>query len=282
MILVTGATGKVGSAAVRELRDRGVPVRALVRDPNRARPLARLGAELAVGDFAEPATLDGAMAGMHTLVLIGPGGPPGQELAAVAAAVRAGVGHVVKLTSQASPDSPIARQRWHAEVERGLAASGLTHTLLRSNAFMQNLLMLAPGIARTGRFASAAGAGRIGMVDARDVGAVAAVVAADPARHAARTYRLSGPELVSYGDVAAVLSRILGHPITFRARSREQDQAEMVQAGLPAQVAEMNALAVSLFAAGDAEWLSPDVPELLGRQARPLRQFAEDHTASFS
>jgi len=150
VILVTGATGKVGSAAVRELRSRGVPVRALVRDPDRARPLARLGAELAVGDFAEPATLDGAMAGVDTLVLIGPGGPPEQELAAVAVAVRAGVGHVVKLTSQASPDSPIARQRWHAEVERGLAASGLAHTLLRSNAFMQNLLMLAPGIARTG------------------------------------------------------------------------------------------------------------------------------------
>jgi len=282
VILVTGATGKVGSAAVRELRSRGVPVRALVRDPDRARPLARLGAELAVGDFAEPATLDGAMAGVDTLVLVGPGGPPEQELAAVAAAVRAGVGHVVKLTSQASPDSPIARQRWHAEVERGLAASGLAHTLLRSNAFMQNLLMLAPGIARTGGFASSAGAGRIGMVDARDVGAVAAAVAADPARHAARTYRLTGPQLVSYGDVAGVLSDVLGRTVTFRARSREEDRAEMVRAGLPAEVAGMNALAVSLFADGDAEWLSPDVPELLGCPARSLRQFTEDNAAAFS
>lgn len=282
MILVTGATGKVGSAAVRELRRRGVPVRALVRDPDRAQPLARLGAELAVGDFAEPATLDGAMAGVDTLVLVGPGGPPEQELAAVAAAVRAGIGHVVKLTSEASPDSPIARQWWHAEVERGLAASGLPHTLLRSNAFMQNLLMLAPGIARTGGFASSAGSGRIGMVDARDVGAVAAEVAADPARHTGRTYRLSGPELVSYGDVAGVLSDVLGRPVTFRARSREGDRAEMIRAGLPPKVAGMNALAVSLFADGDAEWLSPDVPELLGRPARSIRQFTEDNAAAFS
>lgn len=282
MILVTGATGKVGSAAVRELRRRGIPVRALVRDPDRAQPLARLGADLAVGDFAEPPTLDGAMAGVDTLVLVGPGGPPEQELAAVAAAVRAGVGHVVKLTSQASPDSPIARQRWHAEVERDLAASGLAHTLLRSNAFMQNLLMLAPGIARTGAFASSAGAGLIGMVDARDVGAVAAEVAADPARHTGRTYRLSGPQLVSYGDVAGVLSDVLGRPVTFRARSREGDQAEMIRAGLPPKVAGMNALAVSLFADGDAEWLSPDVPELLGRPARSIRQFTEDNAAAFS
>lgn len=233
MILVTGATGKVGSAAVRELRGRGVPVRALVRDPDRARPLAQLGAEPAVGDLTEPATLDAAMAGIDTLVLIGPGGPPELELAAVAAAVRAGVGHVVKLTSQASPDSPVARQRWHAEIERGLAASGLAHTLLRSNAFMQNLLMVAAGIASTGRFASAAGAGRIGMVDARDVGAVVAEVAADPARHAGRTYRLTGPELVSYRDVAGVLSDVLGRPVTFRARSRSEDETEMVRPGSP-------------------------------------------------
>lgn len=120
---------------------------------------------------------------------------------------------------------------------------GLPHTLLRSNAFMQNLLMLAPGIARTGGFASSAGSGRIGMVDARDVGAVAAEVAADPARHTGRTYRLSGPELVSYGDVAGVLSDVLGRPVTFRARSREGDQAEMIRAGLPPKVAGMNALA---------------------------------------
>jgi uncharacterized protein YbjT (DUF2867 family) len=120
------------------------------------------------------------------------------------------------------------------------------------------------------------------MVDARDVGAVAAEVAADPARHAARTYRLTGPQLVSYGDVAAVLSDVLGRTVTFRARSREEDRAEMVRAGLPAEVAGMNALAVSLFADGDAEWLSPDVPELLGCPARSLRRFTEDNAAAFS
>src|SRR5208282_4651093 len=78
---------------------------------------------------------------------------------------------------------PVARRRWQTEIEAGLAASGLAHTLLRSNAYMQNVLALAPAIAKTSGFGSSAGQGRIGMVDARDVGAVAAGIAASPAPH---------------------------------------------------------------------------------------------------
>jgi len=154
MILVTGATGKVGSEAVRVLRQQDVPVRALVRDPAKAQYLAAAGAELAVGDFDDPLSLKQAMHGVTSVLLTSPGGEPAQELHVVDAAAEAGVGHVVKLTSKASPDSPIARQRWHAEVEKGLAASGVPHTLLRSNAYMQNTMMVAPTIAKTSSFAS--------------------------------------------------------------------------------------------------------------------------------
>ena len=94
--------------------------------------------------------------------------------------------------SKASADSPIARRRGQAEIEEGLAASGLPHTQLRSNAYMQNTLMLAPVIAKTSSFGSAAGEGLVGMVDARDVDAVAAEIAASPAFHVGKTYRLSG------------------------------------------------------------------------------------------
>lgn len=282
MILVTGATGKVGSEAVRVLRQQDVPVRALVRDPTKAQYLAGAGAELAVGDFDDPVSLKEAMQGVTSVLLTSPGGEPAQELHVVDAAAQAGVSHVVKLTSKASPDSPVARQRWHAEVEKGLAASGLPHTLLRSNAYMQNTLMVAPTIAKTSSFASSIGAGRVGMSDARDVGAVAANVVADPTGHVGKTYWLSGPELLTYTDVAAVLTRLLGRTVTFRPRSREEDESEMVSAGLPQPVAAMNALALSLFAQGDAEWLSPDMATLLGRPARSYQQFATDHLAAFS
>jgi uncharacterized protein YbjT (DUF2867 family) len=282
MILVTGATGKVGSEAVRVLRQQDVPVRALVRDPQKAQTMAEAGAELVVGDFDDPTSLLAAMDGVSSVLLTSPGGEPVQELNVVDAAARAGVEHVVKLTSKASPDSPVARQRWHAQIEQGLAASGLAHTLMRSNAFMQNTLMVAPSIAKTSSFSSSIGTGRVGMSDARDVGAVAAALVADPTGHAGKTYWLSGPELLTYADVAAVLSRLLGRTVTFQPRSRSEDETEMVSAGLPQPVAAMNALALSLFADGDAEWLSPDMATLLGRPARSYEQFATDNLAAFS
>jgi len=280
MILVTTA-GKVGSETARLLAQREVPVRVLVRDPDKAKALADAGAEIAVGDLAVPASIDEAMAGVTSVVLVSPA-VPAQELNVVASAARAGVGHVVKATSKATADSPIARRRWQTEIEAGLAASGVPHTLLRSNAYMHNVLALAPAIAKTSGFGSSAGQGRTGMIDARDVAAVAAGIAASPAPHAGKTYWLTGPALISYYDVAAVLSRLLGRTITYRELTFDQDKDAMIRAGVPGPVAEMNAQAASLTADGDAAWVTDDVPSLLGRPARSFGEFATDYATAFS
>ena len=280
MILVTTA-GKVGSEAVRLLRERDVPVRVLVRDPAKVTALADAGAEVAQGDLDVPASIDDAMAGVGAVVLVSPA-VPARELNAVHSAARAGVGHVVKATSKASADSPIARRRWQAEIEAELAASGIPHTLLRSNAYMQNVLALTPAIAKTSSFGSSAGKGRTGMVDARDVAAMAARIAAAPGGHAGKTYWLTGPELLSNYDVAAVLSRLLGRTITYRELTFEENKDAMIRAGVPGQIAEMNAQAFSLTADGDAEWVTDDVPSILGRPARSFGQFAADYAAAFS
>jgi uncharacterized protein YbjT (DUF2867 family) len=280
LILVTTA-GKVGSETVRLLRERDVPVRVLVRDPAKAAALAEAGAEIAKGDLDVPAAIDDAMTGVSAVVLVSPA-VPAQELNVVASAARAGTGHVVKATSKASADSPIARRRWQAEIEAGLAASGIPHTLLRSNAYMQNVLALAPAIAKTSSFGSAAGKGRSGLVDARDVAAVAAEIAASPAAHVGQTYWLTGPGLISNYDVAAVLSKLLGRTITYRELTVEENTETMIRAGVPEQIAQMNAQAFSMAAGGDAEWLTEDVLSLLGRPARSFQQFAHDYAAAFS
>jgi uncharacterized protein YbjT (DUF2867 family) len=191
MILITTA-GKVGSEAARLLAQRQVPVRVLVRDSQKAAALAQAGVELAEGDLEVPATIDAAMQGVSAVVLVSLT-IPAQELNVIGSAVRAGVGHVVKVTSKASADSPIARRRGQAEIESGLIASGLGYTLLRNNAYLQNFLMLAPAIAKTGSFGSSAGDGRVGMIDARDAAAVAAEIAVSPALHAGRPTGLPGP-----------------------------------------------------------------------------------------
>lgn len=280
MILVT-TPGKVGLEAARLLAQRGEAVRVLARDPRRAAVLEQDGVEVVEGDLDAPSTIDPAMRNVKGVVLVSPA-VPAQELNVVAAAGRAGVHHVVKVTSKASAASPVARQRGQAEIEAGLVASGLSHTLLRSNFYMQNLLMTAPAIARTGRFGSSAGAGKVGFVDARDVAAVAAEVVSSPEPHLGRTYLLTGPELLSYADVAATLTEVLGRDVVFEERTREEDEQAMVSAGVPEPAAAMNAHAVSLIAEGEAAWLSDGVPTVLRRRARTFRAFAADHLSAFS
>jgi uncharacterized protein YbjT (DUF2867 family) len=280
VILVTTA-GKVGAETARLLAQRGEPVRVLVRDPGKATALAQAGAEVAQGDLEVPATIDAAMKGVSTVVLVSPA-IPAQELNVVASAVRAGAGHVVKITSKASADSPIARRRGQAEIENGLIASGLGYTLLRNNAYMQNFLMAAPSIAKTSSFGSAARDGRVGMIDTRDVAAVAAEIAAAPAPHAGKTYWPTGPEAITFSDAAAALSKVLGRPITFHPLTVEEQTQAMVDIGLPESLAAMNAQAVALFADGDSDYVTDDVPSILGRPARTFEQFATDYTPAFS
>jgi uncharacterized protein YbjT (DUF2867 family) len=280
MILVTTA-GKVGTESVRLLRQRELPVRVFVRDARKAEALDAAGADVAVGDLDDQASIDKAMVDVTTVILVSPA-VPAQELNIVASAARAGVGHVVKASSKASADSPIARRRWQAEIEAGLAASGLAHTLLRSNAYMQNILALARAITTTSGFGSAAGKGRSGMVDVRDVAAVAAEIAAAPVTHNGKTYRLTGPEAISNYDVAEVLSKLLGRTITYTELSFDETKDAMIKAGVPAPIAEMNAQAFALTADGDAEWVTDDVAALLGRPARSFEQFAADYAVAFS
>jgi len=280
MILVTTA-GKVGAETARLLAQRGEPVRVLVRDPEKATALAQAGAEVTQGDLEVPATIDAAMQGVSTVVLVSPA-IPAQELNVVASAVRAGAEHVVKITSKASADSPIARRRGQAEIENGLIASGLGYTLLRNNAYMQNFIMAAPSIAKTSSFGSAARDGRVGMIDTRDVAAVAAEIAAAPAPHARKTYWPTGPEAITFSDAAAVLSGLLGRPVTFQPLTLEEQTQAMVDIGLPESLAAMNAQAVALFADGDSDYVTDDVPSILGRPARSFEQFATDYAAAFS
>jgi uncharacterized protein YbjT (DUF2867 family) len=277
MILITGATGKVGSEAARLLAARHQPTRALVRDPSRA-PDGDV--EIATGDFDRPDTLDAAMRGIDTVLLVSPA-VPAQEIAVIDSAVRQGATRVIKVTSKASADSPVDRRRGQAQIEAHLQTTGLAYTLLRSNAYMQNLLALAPVIKQTNGFLMSAGDGQVGMIDARDVAATAAAIAIAPKEHAGQTYWLTGPGLITYTDIAEELSAALGHPVEYRQISPAEHRAAMVQAGTPEAVATSNAQAFGLIAEGDAAWLSDDVKSITGTAPRPLHTFIADHVQAF-
>jgi len=188
----------------------------------------------------------------------------------------------VKIMSKASLDSPIARRRGQAEIEKGLITSGLGYTLLKNNAYMQNFLMMARGIADADGFSTATGDGRVGHVDTRDVAAVAAEIAASPEAHAGRTYWPTGPEVLSGAEVAVVMSKVLGRRIVFHPITVSEQKQAMLAVGLPENVAEDNAKAVGLMADGDCDYVTDDVATILGRPPRSFEQFVSDYARAFS
>ena len=278
MILVTGATGNVGSEAVRLLAGQQHPVRALLRDPAR---LKHVGVDVVAGDFDDRDSLDAAMRGVDTVVLVSPA-IPHQEIAVIDSAARAGVTHVIKATSKASADSPVERRRGQTRIEQHLQASGMAWTLLRSNAYMQNLFAIAPLVKQTGGFVMSAGDGQIGMVDARDVAAVAVTIAGAPTDHAGATYWPTGPALITYTDVATELSAALRHPIEYRRIPPDQHRELMMLGGVPESVATSNAQAFALIAEGDAAWITDDVHTLTGHAPRTLHAFIIEYGAAFA
>ncbi|MGO9889311.1 MAG: NmrA family NAD(P)-binding protein [Solirubrobacteraceae bacterium] len=279
MILIT-TPGKVGREAARLLAETDTAVRLLARDPSTVTDLQAQGVEVVAGDLEDDASVHAALCDIANVILVSPAIPE-QELRVIKAATHTGVEHVVKITSKASADSPIARRRGQAQIEAGLAASGLQYTLLRNNAYMQNFLMFAPAIAKTASFGSSAADGRVGLIDSRDVAAVAAQIARAPKTHVGQTYWPTGPQLLTYSDVAKILSEEIGRPFTFHARTLDEDRQAMIAAGVPEPIAEQNAQAFSLIAAGDAEWLSGDIERILGHPGRTFAEFAHDHASAF-
>ncbi len=280
MILITTA-GKVGAEAARLLAAQGEPVRVIARNPEKVAALSQAGVEVVEGDLEAPASIDAALRDVSSVILVSLA-IPNQELNVVTSAVRADVDHVVKITSKASADSPIARRRGQTEIEEGIIASGLGYTLLRNNVYMQNFLMLAPAIVKTSSFGANTGDGRAGLIDSRDVAAVAAQIATNPAPHKDKTYWPTGPESLSYADAAAILSQVLGRPIDFHPLSDEEQTQAMVSVGVPEHIAEMNTQALALLAQGDSDWVTDDVSTILGRPARSFEQFSTDHADAFS
>lgn len=280
MIFVTTA-GKVGSAAARLIAQRDVPVRVLVRHPEKAVALAQAGVEVLAGDLDSPESIDKAIQDVTRVILVTQPALS-QELNVIDSAKQAGIEHVVKITNKSDAHSPIARRRIQSEIEDALVASGLSYTLLCNNAYMQNFLMMAPGIAQTNSFRTATGGGRIGHVDVRDVAAVAVEIAISPAGHAGKRYWPTGPESLSGKDVAQIFTKVFGRPITFEPISYELQKQAMIEVGLPELVAKDNALAVAWMADGDCDYVTDDVPQILGRPAGSFEQFAVDYAEAFS
>jgi uncharacterized protein YbjT (DUF2867 family) len=286
MILVTGATGYIGGEVVRRLSASGLPVRALVRSLERAEWMRELdGVEVVRGDLSEPGTLEAPLRDVEAAFLLSAAGPEQAKMQGnfVEASRRAGLGHVVKLSAAgADPASPVEVARWHAETEGQIVESGLAHTFLRPNFFMQNFdRYFAQTIVSEGAFSLPAGDGAAAMIDTRDVAAAAAVVLASPEDHEGEAYYLTGPEPVSFADAARELSAATGRPVRYRDVPPEEYGEAMLRAGEPEWLVNEFVQMGEAISRGFTAETSGTVREITGEAPTPFARYARDHAGAF-
>ena len=217
-VLVTGATGTVGSPLVARLLDEPVSVRVASRTPTTARDRFGDDAEYVEFDLDRPETWGYALDGVDRLFLLI---PPSAGVASVRefadAADRVGVRHVAYLSIIGAEKLPVLP---HRRVEKHLARTGVGHTLLRASYFMQNLSEIhRPEIVERDEVFVPAGDGALSFVDARDVAAVAAATLTEPG-HEGRAYDLTGPVALDFATVADVFTDVLDRRITYANPSR--------------------------------------------------------------
>ncbi len=235
-ILVTGGTGHVGGEVVCQLARMGVRVRAMVRDLSKASAIRMNGVEIVMGDLSQPSSLDAVLIGMNKVLLSSPADPRMAELQInmIDAAKRAGIRHLAKISVMgADMNAPVSIMRWHAQIEQRLAESGVPFTNVRPNFFMQNLLNFAPTISKQGVFYGAMKGGKVSLVDVRDIAAVAVSVLTRET-HKGERLTVTGPEALSFGEVAEKLSSATGRKISYVNVAPGDLAKGMRGAGLPA------------------------------------------------
>ncbi|MDI1481341.1 SDR family oxidoreductase [Polyangium sp. y55x31] len=281
MILVTGATGNVGSAVLEQLVEAGQKVRALVRDPAKLGELGRK-VEVVKGDLTRPETLDAAFAGVDKAFVLF----TGADLATLAsnaaeAAKKADVTHLVMLSSSTVVQAPESHLgRWHIDAEAKIKASGLAFTILQPGAFASNTLNWAGSIKSRGAVFQPTGDGKAAPIDPHDIAAVAVKVLTSPG-HEGKSYMLTGPEALSTAEQVAKISAAIGKPVAFVDVTEDAARDGMVKAGLPEVFIRAILEANAMVRAGRGADITNTVEELLGRKARTFDDWLKSHGKAF-
>lgn len=276
-LLVTGSSGQLGRQTVEFLLKSGK--HQVIAGSRATEKIADLGAETRTVDFDRPETLASAFAGVDRLLLVStdslekPGQRIAQHRAAIAAAVDAGVQHIVYTSViNAVPDSAAFVTPDHFQTEQAIIASGLDYTILRNGLYVDNLLGALPGIIASGQWHHAAGTGKIALVTRHDCARIAAA-ALEADLQGKRILDVTGPQLATYTDTAALVSEIVGQPISAVALDTESLVAGLVSAGFPEPIARVLASFDTAQANGEYDVLSSAIEDLTGSAPTSVREF---------
>ncbi len=283
MIAVTGANGQLGRLVLKHLINlTDAPIRALVRSPEKASDLASDRVSVVKADYDDPATLQGALAGVDRLLLIS-GSEVGkrvpQHAAVIGAAKAAGVSFIAYTSLLNADSSSLILAQEHAETEPLLKASGIAYAALRNGWYVENFAGKVPLALEHGMVAGASGDGKFAAAGREDYAEAAArIVAGDDLTP--RTIELAGHPAFSLEDLAAEIARQTGRPIACNNLSEEAYAGVLVQAGLPEGFAK--ALADSDRGAAAEELFNPStaLEELIGHPVKTLADMVRETLAS--
>ncbi|MEH2392483.1 MAG: SDR family oxidoreductase [Nostoc sp.] len=283
VVLVTGATGKIGSELVKQLAHAGTQVRALVHSPDKAETIKGSNVDIVIGDLAKPEILEAAVEGVERVFSLVPSTPNLVELETnlLNAIKLTSVQHIVKLSAiQATENSPASLFRDHWLGEQRFQESGIPFTLLRPNAFNQNLLVFAQSIKSENTFSAPLKDTKVGFIDTRDIALVAAKVLTENG-HEGKTYTITGSELLSYQEVAEKLSAILDKKITYVDVTLEDFNNTLLSWGIPDVFAKRLVEAWGLIGDGKYSFVTHTFYEITNNQPRSFDQFLYDYAHVF-
>lgn len=284
-ILITGATGNIGTQLTKLLAALKVPFRAMVRKTEDAKSFADLeGVEVVVGDFNDEKTIAEALRGIERAFLLTNSSEQAetQQTNFVETAKRGGIKHIVKQSQWAADiNSPVRFLRYHAAVEDKIKDSGIAYTFLRPNLFMQGLLGFKESIVNQDKFFAAIGDAKISVVDVRDIAAVAATALTEDG-HENKIYNLTGPEALSHKEMAEKLSAALNRQIQFVDVSPEAMCEALNSAGFPDWQADGLIEDYAHYSRGEAAEIASGIQDATGKPPHTFEDFACDYASAFS
>jgi len=280
-VLVTGATGNTGSLLVPALLKAGVDVRVFVRDEAKAKPLMDLGVEVVTGDLDEPETILPAVKNIDKIYLLTWNGETALKQAqnVINAAKYEGVSHIIRHSMWGPDNSRIIKQGY--EIEEIIKSSGLQWTLLKPTFYMQNTMMAAQTISSDGVIYWDMKDGKLAMNDVRDI-ADAAFAVITGEGHEGKSYILTGPEAISFNDVANTFSKVLDKEVKYVNVPGEASLQSMTGMGVPEWIAKGYVELMEGFSENFANSTTKNVENLTGHPARSFEQFANDFAQVFS
>ncbi len=281
MICVTGASGTLSSEVIQQLEAAKAPFRAAYFSRQKTEAARARGIDAVVIDYSNPETLRVAFQGCDKLFLLGPTLPNQTqlELNAVEAAKQADIPHIVKQSVMAAHEERYIIARVHRAVEQGIESSGMAWTLLRPNSFLQNVVtFMRDTIRNESVFYSSSSDARISHVDVRDIAAVAVRALTDPG-HVGKAYTLTGPQALTYDELAGELSKSLGRTIRHVNLSPADLKAGMVAQGAPEEIADWLIDIERFYREDGASRITDDIKRVTGRDPRRFREFARDYAS---